>query len=206
MKKNQQKEKEPCEENIDNTSEKTSLHVEVEPDDVTKKEKETITDKAKTFAKTFLGFSPPDTEEKNAAEKKETRGRKKKFKFEHQVLMLSGLAAGWIATQFDEEYRACSPTKEHLESILSPLARIADRHLPVGEVNPDFSDGMLAIYALGIYVIHARTTYVMIKQQKEKTEQHEREINPYLRNIPSIDRTEGIIIPQTDDTHIPSIS
>jgi hypothetical protein len=190
MKKNQNKNVEPLEENIDSyTEEKTTLIVETEPDDITEKDDETLAVKAKNFAKKVFNIEP---NEEQAAEKKETRGRKKKFKFEKQVTAVTGIVATLIATQFDDDFKLCAPKEEHLNAILTPLGRIADRHMPDVDVNPDVKDAWMAIWSLGVYAIYFRTSYIMCKDMKNIREEHEREITPHFRNLQTNYPTEDI--------------
>jgi len=197
MKKNQNKNVEPLEENIDSTAEtKTTLIVETDPDDIAEKATESLTGKAKSFAKNFFHIEP--NEENEAAEKKETRGRKKKFKFEKQVTAVTGILCTLIATQFDDDFKLCAPREEHLNAILTPLGRIADRHMPEVDVNPDVKDAWMSIWALGVYAIYFRTTYIMCKDLKKVNDEHERETTPHFRNLQTNYPSEDLNIFKAD--------
>lgn len=159
------------------------LNLNATPDDVSPPGDQTMGDKAKQFFSNF--FTSGGSEGAESTQKK--RGgttHKKKFKFSNHTVMIAGLLVGWVSASFDDEYKDCAPSVDEINNMLAPLARIADRHMPpLGEVNPDVTDTWLSLWALGLYIVHARATYVMIKKLKEQENATKEQVNPFIRHF-----------------------
>lgn len=73
------------------------------------------------------------------------------------------------------------PTDKHLEAIFMPLARIADRHSKVSDINPDLSDVLTSITACIAYGMELKSVLVLKKHlDREKAHQEK------LFNVPKV--------------------
>lgn len=163
------------------------VHI-VEPDDVVPAQKKT----AKENFLDFIGVKKDSSTSEHDTPKKKPGsggGRKKKFTAENYTMMIASFVAVWVGSFFDDMYKECAPTSEQLDAMLKPLARIYDRHAIITDVNPDVVDTYLCLYAVIMYGINARATYVLIKLESEKQKDAERQNQNPTRDFFSFDPT-----------------
>lgn len=124
------------------------------------------------------------TEEEERAEKK-PRKRQSRFFVKHTPLVCGGLLVliHWLAP---EEYRenfyvndtaySLLPSQEHLQNILTPIARIADRHTHIADINPDMADILASLQASAAYGMELRAA-LLLKHHLEKKQKQEQLLN-----------------------------
>lgn len=86
--------------------------------------------------------------------------------------ILASIVVTWARDRIPEEYQACAPTKNEVDSIIGPPMDIIGRRITVAaEVSQDLVDLTNALVCGMAYGARAYVTYVQIKKQKE-SEQH----------------------------------
>lgn len=150
----------------------------VEADDVPPGEKPSRLKKA--FKNVFL------TEDAN--ESKPARKKKSTFFVKNSPLAVGGLLF-CIHLLTPDEYkeafvindRAYSfvPTQEQMSEIIVPLARIADRHTNITEINPDLLDILASGQACAAYGLELRAT-IMLKRFLDEKDRKEKQAKQVL--------------------------
>ena len=135
----------------------------VEADDTVAPEKEPSKLKM-VFSNVFL-----TTEEEEKNEKKPRR-KKSTFFVKNTPLVCGGLLVV-INMLVPEEYKEVffvqekayqlTPTQEQLMDMLTPLARIADRHTHLADINPDVLDAIASGQAVVAYGMELRATLIL---------------------------------------------
>lgn len=122
-------------------------------------------------------------------EEKKPRKKKSTFFVKHTYLVVGGLLF-CIHLLVPEEYKAVFyvneqsyqylPTEEQLSEILTPLARIADRHTQIADINPDILDVLACAQASAAYGMELRATIILKahidKKAKEEARMKDQEI------------------------------
>lgn len=153
----------------------------VEADDVAPPEKPRKLKKA--FESVFL-----TTDEEEAQAKKPKR--KKSTFFVKNVEIVVGGMLFCIHLLVPDEYKEVFyvnekpyqylPTDKQLSDILTPIARIADRHTHIADVNPDILDILACIQASAAYGMELRATLILKayidKQQKQEQKKNDMEL------------------------------
>lgn len=124
-------------------------------------------------------FTTTDEEEANA---KKPRKRKSTFFVKHVALVCGGMLFV-IHLLVPEEYKnvfyvqdkayTLLPTEEQMADMLTPLARIADRHTHIADVNPDLVDILASIQASAAYGMELRATLILKAHIDKKAKETE---------------------------------
>lgn len=131
-------------------------------------------------------FTTTDEEEANA---KKPRRKKSTFFVKHVELVCGGMLF-CIHLLVPENYKETFyinetayqylPTEKQLSEMLTPLARIADRHTHIADINPDILDVLACGQACAAYGMELRATLILKahidKQQKEQAKHEQNEI------------------------------
>lgn len=135
----------------------------VEADDTLPPEKEPSRLK-KAFSNVFL-----TTEEEEKNEKKPRR-KKSTFFVKNTPLVCGGMLflIQWLVPEeykevffVQEKAYQLTPTQEQLMDMLTPLARIADRHTHLADINPDVLDAIASGQAVVAYGMELRATLIL---------------------------------------------
>lgn len=131
----------------------------------------------KAFSQVFL---TTEDEEKN---EKSTKRRKKSSFFTKHIDIIIGGSLFVINLLVPEEYKevfyineqaySLLPTNEHMNGILLPLARIADRHTHIADIHPDVTDALASMQACFAYGMEMRAN-LMLKRHIEKQKELEK--------------------------------
>lgn len=157
----------------------------VEPDDTIQKVEKSSRVK-KMIDRVFVS-----TEEEEKQEKQASRRAKKSRFFVKHVYLVVGLLLFMINLLTPEEYKTSFtinekdysflPSQEQLEEIVSPLARIADRHTKIADVNPDVTDVLISCNAVVAYGLELRMAIMLkhhLDKQQAEEEKKKRQYNP----------------------------
>jgi hypothetical protein len=81
----------------------------------------------------------------------------------------------------DKEY-SLAPNQEHINAIIEPLARIADRHTHIADVNPDVTDIFTSITAMVAYGLEIRSILSLKRyyENEEKKKQEKQEMRRFI--------------------------
>lgn len=153
---------EPPNDKPEETGEETVSLSFVEATDTVEPEKPSKLKKAFTSV-----FTTTEDEEKDA---KKTRKRKSTFFVKHTELVVGGMLF-CIHLLVPDDYKEVFyindkpyqylPTEEQLSEIITPLARIADRHTHIADINPDLVDVLACIQASTMYGMELRATMIL---------------------------------------------
>lgn len=154
-------------------------------------EKESLREKIKKNISKLVTLDTESEEDK----KQETRGRKKKAKTFFQDTVLPMVISACIAiaayltperykTPFSVNDRLYSflPDETQWNGFLAPLARIADRHSKLSEINPDIVDLALSGKAIGLYFIELRSALVLKHYLDEQEERRRKNLRNRMFN------------------------
>jgi hypothetical protein len=136
-------------------------------------EKKSAVDQAFSSFKGLLGISDERDQKKAPPPLLSAKLTPQQQQFVDSITPTIGLAAialsAWIWGHMGDEYRVLAPSEEVARQIIEPLVRIYARHTPaIGEINPDYADGLSSLVALVGYVHISLELYQHIKRQKEE--------------------------------------
>lgn len=125
-------------------------------------------------------FTTTDEEEANA---KKPRKKKSTFFVKNVELVVGGMLF-CIHLLVPENYKETFyvnetayqylPTEKQLSEIITPLARIADRHTHIADINPDILDVLACGQACAVYGMELRATIILKAHIDKKAKQEEK--------------------------------
>ena len=125
-------------------------------------------------------FTTTDEEERN---EKKPRRKKSTFFVKHTYLIVGGLMFV-IHYLVPDEYKevfyvnerqyTLLPTETHITDILTPLARIADRHTHIADINPDVLDVLASAQACVACGMEIRASLILKAHIEKKQREEEK--------------------------------